>query len=145
MNCGQIANSVQSWQKISGISMKPRIALAILRYTKKIQDEFEFVEKQRVALIYKVTGSEPGSEVKVEPGTEEFKKYITGLQEIFVVESDLEPIDLDFEEVIDAVENEGETLSVSDLAKLEPFFADRPPNLPDDCLCECLPDNDCCK
>ncbi len=122
MNYGQVFRSISSWQKISGISMKPRIAFAILKYTKRVSDEFELIEKQRVALIHEITATEPESEVKIEPDTEEFNKYIAGLQEILIVESDLEPIDLDFEEVINAVDDKDESLTVSDLAVLEPFF-----------------------
>jgi len=141
MNCGQIADSIQAWRKISGINMKPKIALAILKYTKKVSDEHVLIEKQRIAMIHDITGTEPGSEVTIEPDTEVFKAYQNGAREICAVETDLGPIDLNFEEVINAVDEKNETLSVSDLAFLEPFFADRPPNLPDDCP----PDGDCCK
>lgn len=122
MNCGQVFRSIKTWQKISNISMKPRLAFKILIYTKKVSGEFEIIEKQRIALIHEITGTEPGSEVEIEPESDEFREYLLGLQEILLVSSGLEYIDLDFEEIIDSIGDKNETLSVSDLAVLEPFF-----------------------
>ena len=132
MNCGQVFRSIAAWRKISGVSMKPKIAFAILKYTKKVSEEYDIIEKQRIALIHEVTGTEAGAEATIEPESEEFKKYITGLQEILLVYSDLKPIDLDFEEVVGALDEKNETLTVSDLATLEPFFD-----------CDCDEDDKC--
>ncbi|KKN03193.1 hypothetical protein LCGC14_1110140 [marine sediment metagenome] len=152
MNYGQVSQSIPAWQKISGISMKPKLAFAILKYTKKVSEAFDLAEKLRIALIHAITNTKLGEDVKIEPKTEEFNKYISGLQEILCEEVDLEPIDIDFEEVVNSVDDKDVSLSVSDLAKLEVFFVcnDVDPACPcpdDDCnevdpACPC-PDDDC--
>ncbi len=132
MLCSQVFQSIAAWQKLSGVSMKPKLAFKILMYTKKVAAEHEAVEKQRIALVHEITGTKPGEEVKIEPDTDEFKKYIVGLQEILLVESDLKPLDLDFEEVVNAVDKKDESLTIADLSALEPFFK----CCPDDCDCD---------
>ena len=39
-----------------------------------------------------------------------------------LTETDLKPLDMDFEIMVNAVDEKDETLSVQDLAMLEPFF-----------------------
>lgn len=154
MNYGQVSNSISAWQKISGISMKPTLAFAILKYTKKVAEAHELSEKLRISLIHEVTNTKPGTEVSIEPETREFKEYIGGIQAILCEKVDLEPIDIDFEEVINAVDDKDESLSVSDLARLEVFFmcneekivVPGPNKCPDDDCCpdeDCKPDADC--
>lgn len=122
MLLGTIFQSIAAWQKLSAIPLKPKVAYQILKYTKKVSVEHEVAEKQRVALIHEVTGTEEGQEAKIEPGTLEFTEYAEKFNEIMGTESDLEQIDLDFEVVIDALDDKEDVLSVSDLALLEPFF-----------------------
>ena len=130
MRCGDVFRSVAAWQKLAGVNMKPKLAFRILKYTKEIGAEHDAIEKQRITLIHEITGTQPGEEAKIEPDSEESKKYIGGLQEILLVSSDLKKLDIDFSEVVDAVDEKNEVLSVSDLAALEPFFGC------DDCACD---------
>lgn len=122
MNCGNVFGSIKAWQKLSAVSMKPLLAYKILKYTKEVAAEHDVIEKQRLAMVYKITGAQPGQEIRLDPDTEEFTEYVTRLQEILAVETNLKPIELDFEEVIKSVDKENESLSISDLAVLEPFF-----------------------
>jgi type III secretory pathway component EscV len=102
--------------------MKPLLALKILRYTKIVAAEHDVIEKLRLAMVYEITGAQPGTEIKLEPETREFKEYLIKLQEILAVETNLKPIELDFKEVVKSVDEKDESLSISDLAALEPFF-----------------------
>jgi len=122
MLLGQVFQSIVAWQKLSAIPLKPKIAYAILKYTRKVTDEHALAEKQRVALIHEITGTKDGEEAKIEPNTPEFSEYVTRFNEIMATESDLEQIDMDLEDVVNALDDKDEALSVSDLAMLEPFF-----------------------
>ncbi len=123
MLLGQISDSLQSWRKLSVVNMKPKVAYAILKYTKKVEAEAEVVEKQRTALIYEVSGAEPGTEVKLGPEEPGWEKFAKGFGEILAQKSDLDRIDMEMETVVDALDGKDDVLSVSDLARLEPFFA----------------------
>jgi len=149
MKCGEVYRSVAAWQKLAGVNMKPKLAFKILKYTKAVGAEYEVIEKLRIALVHKLTGTKSGEEAKINPDTEESRLYSAGLQEILAVDSDLAKLDCDFEHVINAVDEKSEALSVSDLATLEPFF-DCPDNCPCECdetvaKCPCPDDDDCCK
>ena len=122
MLLGEVFQSIQAWQKLSNINMKPKLALKILRYTKLMSAEHEHAEKLRVALIHELTNTEDGQDAKIEPNTPEFEAYVTRFNEIMQSESDLKQLDVGFEEVVNAVDEKDETLAVSDLAMLEPFF-----------------------
>lgn len=133
MNCGHVFGSIKAWQKLSGISMKPKLAYKILKYTKLVAAEHDVIEKQRIALVHEITGTAEGQDAKIEPDTIAFEAYFIGLQEILAVETNLKPIDLDFEEVINSVDEKDESLTVGDLSVLEQFFC-----CPDcDCDCDC--------
>jgi hypothetical protein len=123
MLLGQIFSSIESWRKLSSVNMKPKIAYAILKYTALVSAEAEIVEKQRTALIYEATGAEPGTEVKLEPESPGWEKFVAGFNDILSQESTLGPIQMDMGEVIEALDGKDDVISVSDLARLEPFFA----------------------
>ncbi len=123
MQLGQIFSSIESWRKLSVVNLKPKIAYAIFKYTALVTAEAEVVEKQRTALIYEVTGTESGTEVKLGPGEPGWDLFVQGFNEILSQESDLKPIDMDMEEVVDALDGKDDVLSVSDLARLEVFFS----------------------
>lgn len=123
MLLGQIFSSIEPWKKLSSVNMKPKVAYAILKYTALVSAEAAVVEKQRMALIYEASGSEPGTEVKLMPEEPGWEQFVRGFNEILSQESDLGPIQMDMGEVIDALDGKDDVLSVSDLARLEPFFA----------------------
>lgn len=122
MLLGTIFQSISAWQKLSAIPLKPRIAYQILKYTKLVGDEHALAEKQRVALIHELTDTKEGEDAKLEPNTPEFAAYVARFNEIMQTESDLKPIDMELREVIDALDDKEESLSVQDLVLLEPFF-----------------------
>ena len=122
MLLGEIFQSIQAWQKLSSISLRAKLAYRLLKYTALVSAEHVIAEKQRVALIYEITGTKQGEEVKIEPDTPEFREYVEKFNAVMVTESDLKQLDMDFEEVVNAVDEKEESLTVNDLAMLEPFF-----------------------
>ena len=63
---GQIFQSIAAWQRLSGINMKPKLAYAILKYTKLVGDEHAVAEKQRIALIHELTNTSDGEDANIE-------------------------------------------------------------------------------
>jgi len=124
MKLGTIFQSIDAWKKLSAINMRPKLAYAVLKYTRLVSAEYEIVEKQRVALIHEITGTKEGEEAKIAANSPEIAKYVEKFNAIMVTASDLKPLDVNFEEVVNAVDSKDEVLSVSDLALLEPFFSD---------------------
>ena len=122
MNLGTVFQSIDSWRKLSGVNLKPKIAYAILKYTKLVSAEYEIVAKQRMALLYEITGTKEGDEVRLEPDDPVFPDFVTKVNEIMSQESTLKTINLGLEEVVDALNGKDDVLSVTDLAMLEPFF-----------------------
>ena len=122
MLLGQIYQSIGAWQKLSAINMKAALAYKILKYTKLVTDEYALMEKQRVALIHEITQTGDGEDAKIEPGSKELVEYNERFSTVMVIESDLQTLDVDFGAVIDAVDEKDGSLSVQDLAMLEPFF-----------------------
>ena len=131
MKLADVFNSMQSWRTLSTAKMSPAVAYKILKYVKQVMDEHEVVEKQRVALIYEVSGAKEGESVKIEPNTEQFVEYVTRFNEVLNTESDLPQCELSFGEIIEAVSKHDENaLSTADLMVLEPFFLEQRDILP---------------
>ena len=125
MLLGQIFQSIGAWQKLSGINLKAKLAYKLLKYTALVSAEHTIAEKQRVALIHEITGTKEGEEAKIEPDSPEIQEYMGKFNEVMLTESTLKQLDMDFEEVINAVDEKEEALSVSDLAMLAPFFEEK--------------------
>ena len=124
MLLGQIFQSIEAWRKLSSVSMSPVIAYKILKYTKRIADEYDIAEKQRVALLYAITGTKQGQEVRLESTDPKFIEYVQKLDEIMSQEVDFSLLELSLEGTVDDLSGKDIMLSASDLAKLEPFFSD---------------------
>lgn len=122
MLLGEIFQSIAAWQKLSGINLRAKLAYKLLKYTALVSAEHAIAEKQRVALIHEITGTKEGENAKIEPDTPELTEYVQKFNEVMLTESTLEQLQMDFEEVVNAVDEKDESLSVSDLAMLEPFF-----------------------
>ena len=137
MKCAEVFQSIASWRKLSGISMKPRYALGILRYTKIVSAEYDNIEKLRVALAYRVSGAEPGSMIKIAPDTPEAREFAEKFSEILSADADIATIyGISLDQIIDAMDGKEDSLTVTDLAMLEPFFLDSsidPPKPDGDC------------
>jgi len=124
MLLGHVFQSVESWTKLATINMRPKVAFAVLKYSKKVGAEYDLIEEKRKAIIHEITNTEVGTEAKIEDGSDELQNYIGKFNELLQLDSDLEDFDEKLCDVIDAVDEKDETLTVQDLARLEPFFAD---------------------
>lgn len=122
MLLGQVFQSLQAWQKLSGVDMRVGLAYKVLKYTRLVSAEYDIVEKQRVALIHDLSGTKEGEDAKIDAGTPEFESYVAKFNEIMLLESDLASLDITLEEVVSSVDEKDESLTISDLAALEPFF-----------------------
>lgn len=122
MILGQIFQSMQPWQKLSGMRMRPQVAYRVLRYTKKVEAEFAHIEKRREAILREVAGV-PEGEVKLESNTPEVVEFQKRFTEDLLIESELKPFDRKLSCVLEMVgDGQDDVLTMSDLAMLEPFF-----------------------
>ena len=122
LKLGQIFQSISAWQKLSNIALKPKLAYTLLKYTQKVTSEHEIAEKQRIALIREITKTKDGEDAEIKPGTPAFMEYAERFSEITAIDSSLEPLDMIFWCVVEAVDEKDESLTMQDLAVLEPFF-----------------------
>ncbi len=141
MKCLQVFQSIASWRRLSGILMKPKVALKILRYTKLVEAEWVNIEKLRVALAYDVSGTPENAEVKIEPDSPQAVEFGERFSDILNEESELARVSLTLDEVVHSLEGKEDSLTVSDLALLEPFFFDSADEF--DNLRNVQPDGDC--
>lgn len=124
MILGQIFQSKQSWQKLSSMKMRPQVAYKILRYTRRVDEEFALIEKQREAALRRAAGVEEGN-VSLEPDTPEFIEFAKEFNEVLMTESDMPKFGRKLSYVLESVaEGQDDVLTISDLAMLEPFFKD---------------------
>ncbi len=123
MLLGQIWQSMESWRKLSSVSMHPMMAYKVLKYTKLVEAEYAVADKQRRALIHELTGTKDGEDAKIEQDTPEFMAYVEKFNEVMTVKSSLKQVKgVELEGVVKAVGDKDDVLSVRDLALLEPFF-----------------------
>lgn len=122
MLLSSVFSSADAWNKLSAIPINPILAYEILKYSRLVSAEHSIVEQQRVSLIRELTGTKPDEDASLEPGTKEFGEYVLRFNEILKVESSLELIGVEFEDVLKSVGDRDDALSVADLAALEPFF-----------------------
>lgn len=124
MLLGEVFQAMNSWRALAVVKMQPQMAYKVLKYVRLVSAEWEIIEKQRVALIYEVSGAVEGRDVKLEPDSEEFAEYVKKFNEVLQTESDLKEFRGSLDGVMAAVrDDDGNVLSVSDLATLEGFFA----------------------
>ena len=122
MLLGQIYQSMEAWKKLSALTMKPFIAYQVLKYTKLVSAEYAVADAQRIALIHEITNTKDGEDAKIEPQSPEFAQYVEKLNEVMTVESSLEQCAIPLEEILKAIGDKDEVLTIQDLALLEPFF-----------------------
>jgi hypothetical protein len=122
---GEIFNGFQSWQALASVKMEPKIAYRIMKYIRKIVSEYEIIDKQRIALIHEITDTKESEPAKIEPDTQQFFDYLSRFNEVLSIDSDLEPVELYLNEVLEAIyPNQEVSLSPQDMLLLEPFFSE---------------------
>lgn len=131
MKAFQIFHSMKSWQKLANVALKPKIAFQILRYTKLVDAEFQHIEKQRIAIVYEVSGTPEGQSIEADENSPWMPEFYHRFNEVLQQESTLSLLRLDLETVVNALDGKDDVVSVSDLAILEPFFQYPEPPLDD--------------
>jgi hypothetical protein len=109
-----VLQSINAWKKLSLVNMKPRIALEVLRFNQRIADEHAIILKKQAALVAGVPDANED--------TPEVMKLNAEFNEFLSQDSSLTPIYLTLNELVGAVDEKDETLTIQDLAFLEPFF-----------------------
>jgi len=103
--------------------LSPKVAYRVLKFAKKFEVEFGIVDAQRVALLREVSGAKEGKDAKIEPNTPEMATFVQEFNPILDTDSDMEVCPLKFDVLLEALDaEEGNKLSASDLAILEPLF-----------------------
>ena len=117
---------VSSWQAVSGLKKSPGLAYKLLKYGDKLGREYAVIEKHRNELIYECSGAEPGKEVRIEPGTPEYAKFMADYMEFLNKDSDLDPTGVTMDALIaDLEKKDGNMLSEVDLMLVAPFFTEK--------------------
>ncbi len=122
MKCFVVFQSIASWQKLAGIPMRPKSALAVLRYTKLVSAEYDNIERLRISLARRIAGAADGSAIEIAPDTPEAKEFAERFNEILNADVDLVPLRMSLDEIVNNLDGEEDSLTVADLAVLEPFF-----------------------
>ncbi len=123
MKLGNVFLGKSFLNRVAQLKIKPVVAYRLLKYLKQIDEEYNIIEKQRVALIHKITNTEPGTQVELKYDTDEFNEYVKSFDEILSVESELKT-DLTIDLIIESLSDEnGNELTVQELAQIEPFFS----------------------
>jgi hypothetical protein len=120
MKLGHIFLSIETWKKLSELKINSKVIYKVFKYMKSILAEYDIIEKQRIALIYEVTKTEPGIPVKLEPNTPEYVEYFKKFNALLSVDSDIKPLDMTLEQLVES----NCDLTLQDLSILEPFFTE---------------------
>jgi len=123
MKLGDIYQTASSWHALSAMKMQPQMAHKIMKYARLVFQEYDLIEKQRIAIVREITGTNSGQEARIEPDTVQFNEYVRRFNEVLNVESELKPFGDELDSVLDSLGKSQENLlSVRDLVLLEPFF-----------------------
>ena len=132
MKLVQIWNTREAFARLSALKKPPKLAYRLLKYVRKFEVELAACEAHRIKCVYEVAGLEPGTPgINLLPGTPEFDAFMVLFNLFLANDSDLEPVGIGMETLIEALDAEiGNTLSENDLALLEVFFTVKsPPDL----------------
>lgn len=121
MKLGNVVLASDAFNHLATLRMPPQMAYRLLKYGRLLSAERELAEQQRIAIVRKVSGIAEGN-VTLEPGTPEYQQFVTEYGEALEVKSDLAPLDLTLDELLEAIGSDG-ALSITDLGNLEPLFA----------------------
>mgnify|MGYP001612768376 CR=1 FL=1 len=117
---------VSVWARFSVLTKPPKVAMLLCKYIKKINSEFKMIEAYRQECMYAASGQEPGTDVRIEPGTPEHSEFCAKFSEFLNGESDIDPAGISMDALIEALASEkGNRISEADLELLEPFFVEK--------------------
>lgn len=116
-----------AWSALTALKKPPKVAYRLLKYGAKLGAEFDVIEKQRIKLLYEAAGVPEGSPVDIKSGTPEFSQFANSFNEFLAGDSDLEPVGMSMDALIDSLDAVGNAMSEQDLAAVEPFFQEAKP------------------
>ncbi len=131
MKLSEIWNARETFNRLALLRKPPKVAYRLMKYERKLSAELTLCEAQRSKCVCEVAGVDVGSieaeQVTLMPGTAEFNAFLDRFNEFLDGESDLKPLELEMDALVDALDAEsGNVLSEVDLALLEPFFGTSP-------------------
>ena len=123
MKLGNVFAAREALVHLAALKMPSKVAYRVLKFSRKFDAEFGIIEEQRVKIIREITGAKEGEEAKIENGTPEMVSFYEKFAPVLGTDCDLELCPLKFEALMEAIDSEdGNILSVQDLALLEPLF-----------------------
>lgn len=127
MRLVQIWNSREAFGRLAHLRKPPKLAYKLLKYARKYEAEFDVCEAHRVKCVYEVAGVAPGTpDINLLPATPEFDAFMVKFNQFLANDSDLEPVGIGMDALIDALDAEtGNVMSETDLVLIEPFFAEK--------------------
>lgn len=127
MKLVQIWNAREPLTRLAGLKKPPQVAYRLLKYSRKFEVELATCEDERSRLIYEISGAPSGESVALLPETADYATFVQRFNEFLAQESDLEPVGIDMDALIAALDVGGNTLSEMDLALLEVLFTEKQP------------------
>jgi hypothetical protein len=121
MKLSSLLNASPAIEKLATKELPAKLAYQLLKYALRIAAECDVIEKRRVAIVHEITGTEPGTEARIEAGTEDFGEYARRFSEFLSQDSDLEKSDIMLSSIVEAL-GDSAVLTVQDLASLEKLF-----------------------
>lgn len=130
MKLSVICNSEAAWRSLSAVKKPPKLAYRLMKYTKLVSAEIKDCEEQRAKYVCEIAGvefgTEDGAQTFLLPGTPQHDEFMAKFQAFLDTESDLLPVPISMEALIDSLGDQGNVISETDLANLEPFFVEKP-------------------
>lgn len=121
----EIWNAQDIFRHLASLRKPPKLAYRLMKYERKFTAEMGVCETQRGKCVCEVADVEYGSpaadQIALTPGSPEFEAFLAKFNEFLQNESELEPMDMQMDALVDALAGEN-ALSENDLAILEPFF-----------------------
>lgn len=124
MKLAHIWGARDAFARLSTLKKPPKLAYRLLKYARKFEVELAACEAHRVQCVYEAAGVADGTPgVSLAPDTPEFSAFVLAFSEFLANDSDLEPVGINMDALIEALDAEtGNVLCENDLAMLEPFF-----------------------
>ena|SRR3990167_2803647 len=124
MKLGDILASRNAWTQLAQVRLPAVKAYHLFKYMKLITAEQDIIELRRVAILRRISGAPEGVPVTLEPGTADYDTFVLEFAEFLETRSELPDFpNMNMDNFMDIIGDEdGNRLSVSDIALLEPFM-----------------------